>query len=325
LTPLVSVIIPTAHRPHLVLRAIRSVLDQTVSEIEAITVVDGPDSETLQALASIGDPRLRVKVLPTRVGASGARNAGVGEARGRWIAFLDDDDEWFPRKLAIQLQTAEQCRCPHPIVSCRFLARGDEGDLVWPRRTPAAGESVAEYLFRQHGLRAGGGILLPSTFLTTTELALRVPFDESVPRHNDVDWLLRAAATAGVKIVFVPETKPLVVWHMETNRPRIGNTDDWRYSLGWIRARRHLTTPRAYASFVLTSTSSTAARGRHWKAFWLLPWEAFAHGKPRPIDLLAHLTIWLVSPKLRVRVSAFLDGNRRRGAAPDARDSKATV
>jgi glycosyltransferase involved in cell wall biosynthesis len=305
------VIIPTVQRPQLVLRAIRGVLGQTMGEIEAIVVVDGPDPETLEALASIGDPRLRVKALPTRVGASGARNVGVSEAYSRWIAFLDDDDEWLPEKLEIQLRTAEQCPCPHPIVSCRFFARSEEGDLVWPRRAPATDESVSEYLFCQHGLRAGDGIVLPSAVLTSKDLLLRIPFDESLPRYNDVDWLLRATAIAGTRIVFPPSAEPLAVWHMETNRPRISNTADWRYTLDWIEARRHLATPRARASFVLTSTSSTAARGGHWKAFWLLPWAAFAHGRPRPIDLLAHLSIWLVPAKMRSRLSVFLDSRRR--------------
>jgi hypothetical protein len=98
---------------------------------------------------------------------------------------------------------------------------------------------------------------------------------------------------------------------METNRPRISNMADWRYTLDWIEARRHLATPRACASFVLISTSSTAARGGHWKAFWLLPWVAFTHGRPHLIDLLAHLSIWLVPARMRSRLSVFLDSRRR--------------
>ncbi len=311
MTPTVSVIIPTAHRAQLVPRAVRSVLGQTIREIEAIVVVDGDDPATMQALASISDPRLCVKALSTRVGSAGARNAGVAEAHGRWIAFLDDDDEWFPRKLEIQLQTAEQCQYPHPIVSCRALARSPEGDLVWPLRTPAMDEPIGEYLLCQHGLRGGEGVILTPTILTTKDLLLRVPFGQNLPRHNDVDWLLRAVAVDGVKVVFVPDLEPLGICHMDTDRPRISNTADWRYSLDWIEAHRGMVTRRAYASFVLTSASSTAARGSHWRAFWLLPWVAFANGKLCFIDLLAHFGIWLVPAKLRSRLSVLLDTRRR--------------
>jgi glycosyltransferase involved in cell wall biosynthesis len=280
-------------------------------EIEVIVVVDGPDPETLQALASIDDSRVRVIALSTGVGASGARNAGIGEAHARWIALLDDDDEWFPRKLETQWQTAQQCSVPHPIVSCRLLARSPEGDLVWPRRTPAPGEPIGEYLFCQHGLRGGEGVILTPTILTTRDLLLRIPFGQNLPRHNDTDWLLRAVAVADVKVVFVPDLEPLGIWHMDTDRPRISNTADWRYSLDWANRNRELMTPRAYASFVLIWASSTAARGNCWRAFWKLPWEALAHGKPRVIDLLAHLIIWLVPIRMRSRLSVWLDSRRR--------------
>jgi glycosyltransferase involved in cell wall biosynthesis len=302
------VIIPTFHRPRLLLRAVESVLNQTLREIEAIVVIDGEDPETTKALDSIGDLRLRAMTLPPGVGCAGARNAGVGEARGDWVAFLDDDDEWLPRKLEIQIQTARQSAATFPIVACRLIARSEQGDLVWPLRTPAMDEPISDYLFCQSGLRGGEGLILPSAILTTRDLLRRVPFRAELPRHNDVDWLLRASAVAGVRVKFVPSSEPLAVWHIETNRPRISNTADWQYSLDWIRRNRAVVTPRAYASFVLIWASSTAARGRRWKAFWILPREAFALGKPRAVDLLAHLIIWLVPHNVRSSLSVFLAG-----------------
>jgi glycosyltransferase involved in cell wall biosynthesis len=294
---------------------VHSVLAQTLRELELIVVVDGADPEALEALGSIADSRLRVQPLPERIGSAAARNAGVGEAQSRWIAFLDDDDEWFPRKLELQLETAEHCSSPHPIVSCRFIARGEEGDLIWPRRTPAVGEPISEYLFCQHGLRGGEGLVLPSTVLTTKELMLQVPFRADLPRHNDVDWLLRAIRVPGTTVVFVSEMDPQAVWHIETNRARISNASDWRYSLGWIDESRTLVTARAYASFLLIWASSTAARGRGWKAFWLLPGRALRKGKPRTVDFLAHLAIWLVPRGIRGSVSVFLDKRKQRSEA----------
>jgi len=315
--PLVSVIIPTLHRPKLLLRAVESVLSQTLRDIEAIVVVDGEDPETTKALDSIHDLRLRAVVLAQGVGCAGARNAGVNEARGDWIAFLDDDDEWLPRKLEVQIETARQSSAAFPIVACRFIARSEQGDLVWPLRTPALDEPISDYLFCQSGLRGGEGLILPSAILTARELLTRVPFQAGLARHNDVDWLLRANAVAGVEVKFVPDREPLAIWHIETSRPRISNTADWQYSLDWIRRNRAMVTPRAYASFVLIWASSTAARGRRWKAFWILPKEAFALGTPRAVDLLAHLIIWLVPPGVRTSVSVFLarpGSNKANGA-----------
>ncbi len=124
----------------------------------------------------------------------------------------------------------------------------------------AIDEPISEYLFCQSGLRGGDGLVLPSTVLTTKDLLLQVPFRADLPRHNDVDWLLRATAVEGAKVLFVSDPEPLVIWNIETNRPRISNTGDWRYSLGWMQENRRLVTPVAYASFLLIWASSTAAR-----------------------------------------------------------------
>jgi glycosyltransferase involved in cell wall biosynthesis len=101
---LVSAVIPTRGRPEFLLRAVRSVLGQTLRKIEAVVVIDGQDPATERAVKMLAreDGRVRVIALPTSIGGSAARNRGVDEASGEWIAFLDDDDEWMPGKLAIR-------------------------------------------------------------------------------------------------------------------------------------------------------------------------------------------------------------------------------
>ena len=105
--PEVSVVIPTIGRPALVVRAVESVLAQTLRDLEVIVVVDGPDPETAAALASIADARMKVlsNQVPLRVGPT--RNRGVGQATAPWIAFLDDDDAWLPTKLEKRLCATE--------------------------------------------------------------------------------------------------------------------------------------------------------------------------------------------------------------------------
>ncbi|MGL6344233.1 MAG: glycosyltransferase family 2 protein, partial [Waterburya sp.] len=126
---LVSVVIPTRNRPLLVKRAVASAMAQTLLEIEVIVVIDGFDDKTQAELAKINDPRLRIVQLPESQGGAGARNAGVAETKGEWIAFLDDDDEWLPQKLERQLEVAKRSQSKFPIISCRLTARTPKGEF----------------------------------------------------------------------------------------------------------------------------------------------------------------------------------------------------
>ncbi len=107
-SPKVSVVIPCHNRAHTVTRAVRSVLDQTLQEIEVIAVDDGSQDATLQVLNQINDARLTVISLPEQSGAANARNHGAGFAKAPWIAFQDSDDYWHPEKLALQLAASTQ-------------------------------------------------------------------------------------------------------------------------------------------------------------------------------------------------------------------------
>lgn len=99
----VSVIIPCHNAAGVIGRALASVQAQTLTDWEAIVVDDGSTDASLDALAPYrADPRIRVIRLPGNRGAGPARNAGIDGARGRWLAFLDADDEWLPEKLARQ-------------------------------------------------------------------------------------------------------------------------------------------------------------------------------------------------------------------------------
>ena len=92
---MISVIIPTARRPQLLMRAVNSVLAQSMSDLEVVVVIDGPDPETTQILSGVADHRFRFIQNPRSLGSAEARNVGVAAARGEWMAFLDDHDEWL--------------------------------------------------------------------------------------------------------------------------------------------------------------------------------------------------------------------------------------
>ena len=97
--PEISVVLPTYNRASLLPRAIESVLVQTWTDLELIVVDDGSSDDTASVMASFTDPRVRYVRYEDNRGANHARNVGIREARGRFIAFQDSDDDWFPEKL----------------------------------------------------------------------------------------------------------------------------------------------------------------------------------------------------------------------------------
>ncbi|MFY1637960.1 glycosyltransferase family 2 protein [Solwaraspora sp. WMMB335] len=323
-TPAVSVVIPTRDRPALVTRAVRSALAQTVDGIEVIVVIDGPDPATVAALDAVADTRLRVVELPDRGGAPAARNAGVRQARARWVALLDDDDEWLAGKLAAQLDTARTASAPLPIVASRLINRTPRAEFVIPRRLPAPGEPLSEYLTVRRGLFHGDGFIQTSTIMAPTELLRRVPFDPAVPRMQELDWTLRALSHPDVELVFADE--PLVIWHQDENRPRISLNSPWQAQFDWLRRSRPLMTPRAYAAITMSVVSSMAAPTRSGKVFGTLLREARRHGRPGPLDYLTFLQIWLIPPGLRhtVRDKVLKRRHHQRSGQPGSAEAAGT-
>ncbi len=104
--PIVSVVIPTWNRASTLKTAIQSALDQIDVTVEVLVCDDGSDDDSERIVADFTDPRVRW--LPgQRSGLPAvARNRGIRAAQGDWIGFLDSDDEWYPSKLATQLELA---------------------------------------------------------------------------------------------------------------------------------------------------------------------------------------------------------------------------
>jgi len=102
--PLVSVIIPTYNRAHVLERAIQSVVNQTYQHFEVIVVDDGSTDNTAEVASSIRDERVRyIRHQVNKGTPASARNTGIRAARGEFVGFLDSDDEWLPQKLQKQV------------------------------------------------------------------------------------------------------------------------------------------------------------------------------------------------------------------------------
>lgn len=189
---LVSVIIPTFNRRALIREAVESVLAQSCRELELIVVDDGSTDGTVKELAKFGSG-LRYFATP-RKGVAAARNLGVSQAHGRYIAFLDSDDLWLPRKLEIQAAFMEL----HPEIQ---ICQTDE---IWMRNgirvNPKAvhRKPSGDIFVRSLDLC----LVSPSAVMMMTDLFQRVGgFDESFPVCEDYDLWLRIAAEYSVPLI----------------------------------------------------------------------------------------------------------------------------
>ena len=100
---LVSCIIPVYNRETLIKEAVNSVLAQSHRNLELVVVDDGSTDNTYATLETINDPRLKI-IRQHNKGVSSARNTGIAQCRGKYIALLDSDDYWLKNKLEAQLE-----------------------------------------------------------------------------------------------------------------------------------------------------------------------------------------------------------------------------
>ena len=103
--PLVSVIVPSYNSEAHVVEALESVLSQTVADLEVLSVDDASQDRTRSLIEELAqrDRRVRTFAQASNGGVALARNRGLAHARGRYIAYLDSDDQWMPNKLERQI------------------------------------------------------------------------------------------------------------------------------------------------------------------------------------------------------------------------------
>jgi glycosyltransferase involved in cell wall biosynthesis len=202
LADLVSIIIPTRNRAHLLGQALRSARDQTWRDREIIVIDEASDDNT-QAMLARDFPDIRVVRHAAPRGPSGARNAGVAAARGDWTFFWDDDDLMHPGHLAALMQ-AQHAAPADTLISGRvrsFIAMDGDVRLSPVVCAPADRSAMAtlEEFIQPHRR----GSLTLSTVLWPEALCRAVPWDEKLLINEDVDFFGRAVL-AGYRIAGRP-------------------------------------------------------------------------------------------------------------------------
>jgi glycosyltransferase involved in cell wall biosynthesis len=248
----VSAVISTYQRPEECERAVRSALAQEPAPIEVLVCDDGSTDGTADRFLAWPEPVRYVRVEPNHGTPAPARNEGARQAKGEWVAFLDDDDEWLPGKLATQLaHTADA-----DVIGTNAVTTG--GELYFPDAPPLYRPARADIL-------AANPVINSSAMVRRDTLleAGGFPTDGWLRAIEDyAGWL--ALADAGARFLVLGE--PLV--HYTTHGDGRLSSAPLRVQvaaarLAWRRARQQPRDPDARrAALNKTAAAVSAARRR---------------------------------------------------------------
>lgn len=203
--PLVSVVVPVFQGERLIVGAIKSILAQTYEHLEVIVVDDGSTDKTLERLATIDDSRVQV-ISQANGGTAKARNAALSVARGTYIAFLDSDDRWFPRKIEAELALLQDTEDVVGIAYSSYFAVDNRGRLL--NRAPL--RKHRGYAFDL--LLAGDDFLMPSVCLFDRRIFDRIGHFNPESYHEDYEFIMRALR----KYPIYPTCERLVIYRQST-------------------------------------------------------------------------------------------------------------
>jgi glycosyltransferase involved in cell wall biosynthesis len=185
--PVVSVITPARDMERFLRATMRSVLAQSFTDFEYLVVDNDSADATAAIVESIArrDPRVRLLHEP-KPGSGAARNRGLREARGRYLAFVDADDEWTPAKLQDQVAQLDRLPDRYGGVFCRSVTMSELGEDLFVYRPPAGTYDLHSFLIWCNP--AGNG----SSFLVRRSAYEQAGgFDEELVNLLDMEWLLR--------------------------------------------------------------------------------------------------------------------------------------
>lgn len=186
--PLVSVILPTYNRACLINRSIKSVLNQTYTNIELIIVDDASDDNTEEVVKAFNDNRIVYIQHIKNTGGAGARNSGIKKSQGKYIAFQDDDDEWINQKLEKQMNVMLSSSSRVGVVYSSFKRIKNHTFSIIPGNQVLDKEgNILHQLLDDNFVTTQVSLVKKECFLTAGL------FDENLPRLQDWDLWIRIA------------------------------------------------------------------------------------------------------------------------------------
>ena len=210
----ISVIIPTHNRADLLPRAIKSVQDQTRAVDEIIVVSDGSTDNTEETVKKIAEQDSRIQLIAYYPGHNGnyARNRGIEAATGEFIAFLDDDDEWLPRKTELQMQLFEKDPDVGLVYSSQNCIYSDTG--ITYQTQPMWRGDLSKRIFIRGEMGTPSQVMVRKAVLDQTGL-----FDLNLEALQDYDLWIRCCMVT--KVDFVPE--PCINYYNSTSTDQVSS------------------------------------------------------------------------------------------------------
>ncbi|MBX2825275.1 MAG: glycosyltransferase [Gammaproteobacteria bacterium] len=267
--PFFSVVIPTYNRADTIQLTLDACWQQSDKDFEVVLVDDGSQDNTEEVASRIEDERLRY-IRQDNAGPAAARNHGMREARGDYIAFLDSDDVWYAGHLA---SVRDAIAAGHDFIYSQIIVdRGVDRYWLKPDRAMTVDESIFDYLYK------AGGFIQTSTMVVSRELAERVEWDENVT-YGDNDQFAIDLCHAGAVPYMLPRSHTLYCDVMNpaalSKLPMLGggntkytNFFDWMATQQphmsadtWLAFRAHHESP------ALARTAPRESAGLIWQAY----------------------------------------------------------
>ena len=196
----ISVVIPAYNREKTIERCLSSVLNQTYRPLEIIVVDDGSNDDTIKKINDMNNDSIRI-IQQTHLGAQAARNRGIKEAKGDYIAFLDSDDEWLPEKLDLQMRLMEEKKDRVVTTNCYMMKETSNiysSDIdTFGLSYRVKGKNLCEGGVgngRVYKKLLSGGNALFQGILTSKDALVKIGYlDENVPAFQEWDTSIRLA------------------------------------------------------------------------------------------------------------------------------------
>lgn len=189
---LISIIIPTYNRKKSIVKSIKSILNQTYSNIEVIVVDDASTDNTKDVIKKIKDKRLKYYKLRTNHGACYARNYGVSKANGTYVSFNDSDDIYLPSKIELQFKNLLKNKSDMDFSKLE-LFDGDKR-LVVPTKQQLNDIKNSSFI----DTLCNGNYISTQTIFIKKDIFNKFKFDETLPRLQDFDFVLRVVSNVKV-------------------------------------------------------------------------------------------------------------------------------
>ena len=278
---MISVIIPTYNRPTELKRAINSVLNQTYQDFEILIIDDFSEIDLTPVINDFSDTRIKYHRLEKKGNANVARNLGVRNANGDYIAFLDSDDEYFSNHLQRRIEKIKEWKCDGIYGSAKVKMGNDESITLT--------RQIKQYETPLNFLLSGGFAPTPSLFFTK-DSAIKIQWNETLERHQDYDFLMRYFQHFNLQADY----EPTIYIHWEEIR-----TVNFKSSFSFIKKHSKKINPYIYVKHLIFMRGYALKKTETKKYALLYETEIFKYIKY--IDLHTFLSMYKNKNTLKIQ------------------------